>query len=47
MFHLIFATSFAIDPMSIYEVNNFRDLDFKGLKYDNNFIESFTDEMVW
>ena len=47
MFHLLFTGSFAIDPISIYEVNNSRDPDFQDLKHDNNLIESFTDEMVW
>jgi hypothetical protein len=39
----LIAISLAVDPESIYEVNNYRDPEFKGLEYDPALFNSFPD----
>ena len=43
----IFAICLAADPESIYEVNNYRDPEFKGLDYDPALFNSFSDAIIW
>ena len=44
---IIFAIAIAAEPESVYEVNQHRDPDFKGLNYDPTLFNSFPDNVIW